>query len=195
MYMENNFFAMMFRMKYINRWGLMRSNITENLSTHSMETALIAHALAEIGNTYFEKKYNSDRIAVKALYHDAPEILTGDLATPVKNHSNAMKEAYKKVEEAAIGRFAELIPEDLRNNYMSLFEMNEDEKTLIKAADKLCEYIKCIEETNSGNTEFSAAKESLRKALDIIDSNELQYFINNFLSGFYLPLDTLRTAE
>lgn len=193
--MENNFFAMMFRMKYINRWGLMRSNITENLSTHSMETSLIAHALAEIGNTYFGKKYNSDRIAVKALYHDAPEILTGDLATPVKNHSSAMLEAYKKVEEAAISRFAELIPEGLRESYMSLFEMSNEEKTLIKAADKLCAYIKCIEETNSGNTEFAAAKESLRKVLDSIDSNELQYFISNFLSGFYLPLDTLRSAE
>lgn len=189
--LENNFFALMFRMKYINRWGLMRSNIPENLSTHSMETAMIAHALAEIGNRYFDKNFNSDRIAVKAMFHDAPEILTGDLATPVKNHSKEMRDAYLQVEVAAISRFADLIPENLRESYMSLFDLTDDEKTIIKAADKLCAYIKCIEETKSGNSEFSAAKESLHKTLDTIQSDELQYFINNFLSGFYLPLDTL----
>ncbi|OGO93252.1 MAG: 5'-deoxynucleotidase [Clostridiales bacterium GWF2_38_85] len=193
--MNNNFFAMMFRMKYINRWGLMRSNIIENLSMHSMETALIAHALAEIGNNYFDKNYNSEKIAIKALFHDAPEILTGDLATPVKNHSQAMRDAYKIVENAALDRFIELVPEKMRDSYAELFELTHDEKLLIKAADKLCAYIKCIEETQSGNKEFSSAMESLRKALDTMQLDELKYFIDNFLDGFYLPLDTLRSID
>lgn len=189
---SGGFFAMMFRMKYINRWGLMRSLRQENLAEHSLEVAILSHAIAELGNKLFGKNYDSDRIAVKALYHDAPEILTGDQPTPVKYHSAETKAAYDSVESAATERFSELLPQPLRSGYLSLFECTPEEKAVIKAADTLCAYIKCVEETSSGNGEFSCARLSSLEKLNLITLPEVRYFIDNYLEYFTLPLDEIK---
>lgn len=192
--MDDNFFALMFRMKYINRWVLMRSSVPESLSTHAAETAIIAHALACIGNRLYGKTYDCDRIGMKALYHDAPEILTGDLPTPVKNHSKSMKDAYNNIEKTALERFMMLLPEELKDEYGDIFTESAEEKKIIKSADKLCAYIKCIEEQRCGNREFDMAIKSIGEAIENMkrDVPELNYFCDNFLEGFYRPLDTLK---
>lgn len=191
--MKNNFFALIFRMKYINRWVLMRSNNNETLSTHSMETAVISHALACIGNNCFNKNYDTNLIGMKALYHDAPEILTGDLPTPIKYHNEEMKNSYKKVEEAAMEKLFSLLPDELFSDYTCLFELTDDERRIIKSADKLCAYIKCLEERQSANREFDIAYETLKKTVESLSNEveELKYFCDNFLEGFCLPLDTI----
>ncbi len=189
--MDFGFFALMFRMKYINRWSLMRSNIAENLSEHSLETALIAGALANIGNQYFNKNYDSDKITVKALFHDAAEILTGDLPTPVKYYNDDIREAYGTVENYAERKIISLLPEELKQCYSGVFEMSAEEKKLVKSADKLCAYIKCVQEVQSGNKEFSYALESTESAINDYDCEELKYFIEHFLNAFFQPLDNL----
>lgn len=189
--MENSFFALMFRMKYIDRWALMRSNITENLSEHSLEVAIIAHALAVIGNTYLSKNYNAELIALKAIYHDAPEILTGDMPTPVKYYNDEIRTAYKAVEKTAIDRIISLLPEEMKHTYTAAFNLTEDEKTLIKAADKLCAYIKCMSEIKSGNPEFKAATQSTEQSLEKLNCTELDVFKEKFLKSFFEPIDNL----
>ncbi len=190
--MQGGFFAMMFRMKYINRWGLMRSNRPENLAEHSLEVALIAHAMAVIGNKLFGKSHNCEQIAVKAMYHDAPEILTGDLPTPVKYHSEQTKAAYDIVEQAANTRFEALLPQELQEEYKDILTCTSEEKALIKAADTVCAYIKCVEETGSGNKEFSAAQSTVYEKMQCITLPEAKYFIENCLSSFTLPLDDIK---
>ncbi len=189
--MNYSFYALMFRMKYIERWSLMRCNIKENLSEHSLETALIAHALAEIGNTYFAKSYDADTIALKALYHDATEIMTGDLPTPVKYYDNNIRSAYAAVERCAEAKILSLLPEELKSKYGKLFELGAEEKTLIKAADKLCAYIKCALEVSSGNNEFTYAEKVTKEALEASPCEELKYFLDNFLDAFFEPLDNI----
>ncbi|HAN21014.1 MAG: 5'-deoxynucleotidase [Clostridiales bacterium GWF2_36_10] len=189
--MANAFFAMLFRMKYINRWGIMHSVVPENLSTHSMEVAVTAHALAIIGNTYFGMNYNCDRITTKALYHDLPETLTGDIPTPVKYFNKETKTAYDRVEQAALKKFLDSLPSELDVDYKSMFDYTPDEKKIIKAADKICAYIKCVEEERSGNKEFSVAKETLAKNISAQNCKEADYFLEKFSAGFYLPIDTL----
>lgn len=189
--MNYGFYALLFRMKYIERWSLMRCNIKENLSEHSLETAIIANALAEIGNTYFGKAYNSDRIALKALYHDATEIMTGDLPTPVKYYDDNIRSAYAAVERCAESKILSLLPDELGGRYKELFELDSDEKKIIKAADKLCAYIKCAQEVLSGNIEFSHAEKTTKAALEKSDCRELDYFMENFLPSFFQPLDDI----
>jgi len=189
--MDYSFYALMFRMKYIERWSLMRCNIKENLSEHSLETALIAHALAEIGNTYFDKNYDAERIALKALYHDATEIMTGDLPTPVKYYDNNIRSAYAAVERCAETKILSLLPEELKGNYSQLFELSTDEKLLIKSADKLCAYIKCALEVSSGNNEFTHAEKVTKEALESNPCEELKYFCAKFLDAFFQPLDNI----
>ncbi|PKM62012.1 MAG: 5'-deoxynucleotidase [Firmicutes bacterium HGW-Firmicutes-21] len=189
--MANAFFAMLFRMKYIRRWGIMHSVVPENLSTHSMEVAVTAHALAIIGNTYFKKSYNCDKIGTKALYHDLPEILTGDIPTPVKYFSKDMRTAYDSVEKAVLKRFLSSLPDELEYHYNAFFDYSADEKKLIKAADKICAYLKCAEEERSGNREFSVAKETLAKSISSLNCEEADYFLQKFSEGFNLPIDTL----
>lgn len=189
--MANTFFAMLFRMKYIQRWGIMHTVIPENLSTHSMEVSVTAHALAVIGNTYFGKQYECERITTKALYHDLPEILTGDIPTPVKYFNKDTKTSYDKVEKAALKKFLGSLPEELIKDYNKLFEYTADEKKLIKAADKICAYLKCGEEERNGNKEFSVAKETLAKSIYSLGCEEADYFLEKFAAGFYLPIDTL----
>ena len=156
-----NFFAMLSRMKYINRWGLMRNTITENIAEHSLDVAVIAHGLAIIGNTYFGKQLNEDRIAVLAMYHDTTEIITGDMPTPIKYYNCDIKKVYKDIEKVAENRLIEKLPEDFKGEFENIYNPDKEIARLVKAADKLSAYIKCIEEENAGNSEFKKAKESI----------------------------------
>ena len=196
--MEYNFFATISRMKYINRWALMRNSRNENLSEHSLEVAMIAHALCSIGNVLYEKKLNADRAALIGLYHDSSEIITGDMPTPVKYYNPDIKEAYKEVEKIAEFKLLEKLPRDLRPVYEEIYKTDNtaDDKymrALVKAADKISAYIKCIEEEKSGNTEFSTAKKSIEKSLDKYskDYPEVKDFIAEFLPPYGKTLDEL----
>ncbi len=189
----SNFFALMARMKYIERWGLMRSVRKENIQEHSLQTAMIAHALAVIGNKKFGKNYNADSIAVKAMYHEASEIITGDLPTPIKYYNEDIKKAYKYIENEAVDRIADLLPEELREDFRPILSPeDEEEKKIIKSADRLCAYLKCVEETNSGNGEFADALVSVKKDIDASPLPEVKYFTEHFVSSFALTLDKLR---
>jgi len=189
------FFPLAFRMKYINRWGLMRNTQYENLLEHSSECAILAHALALIGNTYFNKSYNADSVALKALYHDISEIYTGDLPTPVKYHNKDISSSYKDIEKNAINKLISRLPEELKSEYEKALdhEENECEKVIIKAADKLCALIKCIEELANGNREFLKAEKATRESLNNMTAKcpELAYFMEHFLPEFEKSLDDL----
>ena len=187
------FFALLFRLKYINRWGLMRSFRTENVSEHSLEVAIIAHALAEIGVEYFNKTYNPADIALKAIYHDVSEIFTGDLPSPIKYYTDEMKKTYKSIESEAEVNLLSKLPEELKKSYekVILKDENLDEWEIVKTADRLCAYIKCLEEINSGNREFRKAEEDIYKTLDTTGCNELKYFIDNFLPYFNNTIDEI----
>ena len=190
--MSRSFFAMVSRMKYITRWALMRNTVTENISEHSHEVACIAHALAVLGNKRLGKAYNCERAALLGLYHDMPEILTGDMPTPVKYFSSGTRQAYKTVEDAASEKIVTMLPEDLKEEYSPLF-FKKDEDTelwrLVKAADKISALIKCIEEERAGNREFVSAKESTRRTLEKLNVPEADIFITEFIPSFELTLD------
>ena len=190
---NNSFFAVFFRQKYINRWGLMRNVTNENLSTHAAEVACIAHALAVIGNTYFGKNYDADRVTVLALYHDMPEVFTGDLPTPVKYANEALRQCYAQVEAKAIEQLTDRLPAEMREGYRSLLENDGDAglKRLVKAADKLCALIKCIEEEKSGNSDFSSARASTEESIRKMGVEELDYFTEHFLPAFGGTLDEI----
>lgn len=191
---KNSFFAVFFRQKYINRWGLMRNVINENLSTHAAEVACIAHALAVIGNTYFGKHYDADRVTTLALYHDMPEVFTGDLPTPVKYANDALRRCYAELETKAVEQLSDRLPDELREQYRQLLDMSDCDaelKRLVKAADKLCALIKCIEEEKSSNNEFSSARIATERALEDMRFEELDYFMDNFLPAFSGTLDEL----
>ena len=168
--MNYNFFALISRMKYIERWALMRNTRPENLCEHSMEVAMIAHALCTIGNVRYGKNLDADKAALIGLFHDASEIITGDMPTPVKYFNADLKSAYKEVEAIADDKLLEKLPDDLRPAFEEIFKPadTEDERymrRLVKAADKLSALIKCIGEMNAGNAEFRTAKESTGKAI------------------------------
>lgn len=193
--MKSSFFAFASRIKYINRWALMRNTTYETLSQHSYEVATLAHALAVIGNRRLGKTYDAARAALLGLYHDTPEIITGDMPTPVKYHSGEMREAFAKVEQYAGERLLSMLPNDLRPDYEPLLTENGTETDLcrlVKAADKLSAYIKCIEERKAGNAEFSEAEKATKKALENLDCPELQIFLSDFLPAYSLPLDKLK---
>ena len=189
------FYAMLFRMKHIERWGIMHSLIPDRLSTHSLEVGYLAHALAIIGNKHFGKSYDADRITVKAIFHDVPEIFTGDIPTPVKYYSDETKSAYDAVESASVRKLTEMLPEDFRSEYLELFEHSEDEKVIIKAADRISAYIKCLEEKNYGNREFDIAGERLIKTINDMKCPEADYFLDHFLKAFGLPIDSIVEKE
>lgn len=188
----NNFFGMLARMKYINRWGLMRNTITENIAEHSLDVAIIAHGLALIGNTYFGKNLNEEHIAVLAMMHDTTEIITGDLPTPIKYYAPEIRDSYKKVEEIAAEQLLDELPKEMQIAYEGILkeEKNEDWK-YVKAADKLSAYIKCIEEKNMGNTDFLKAEETLRKSLDEMQMEEIEFYIEKFLPSYTMTLDEI----
>lgn len=188
---NNTFYAMLSRMKYINRWGLMNSTRQENLSEHSLETAIIAHALAVIGNKRLGKSIDANSVAVAAIFHDCSEIITGDMPTPIKYYNNQIKQAYKEIESAAADKLLSRLPEDLREEYEPIF--NEEENLLlhryVKAADKLSALIKCIEELKMGNEEFKTAKQTITKALEKMELDEIKIFMDEFLPAYSLTLD------
>ncbi len=193
--MKSNFFAFASRIKYINRWALMRNTTYETLSQHSYEVATLAHALAVIGNRRLGKQYDTARAALLGLYHDTPEIITGDMPTPVKYHSGEMRAAFAAVESYAGERLLSMLPEDLRPDYETLLKddgAEADLHKLVKAADKLSAYIKCLEERKAGNTEFSEAEKATQKALQKLDCPELKIFMEDFLPAYSLPLDKLK---
>ena len=190
--MSNHFFAMHSRMKYINRWALMRNTVSENISEHSNDVAVIAHALAVIRNVRFGGNFNAERAAFLGLYHDMTEIITGDMPTPVKYHSEDMREAFKEVEDKAGRKLISMLPEDMARYYESAFFPREEDEYLwqiVKAADKISALIKCIEEKNAGNNEFGKALESTRASVESMAMPEADVFLKEFLPSFYLSLD------
>ena len=190
--MNNSFFSLIFRQKYIKRWGLMRNITEENLSSHSFEVAVLAQALAIIGNTYFGKSYNVDRVCTIALFHDAEEVFTGDMPTPIKYFNEDMRDNYKKVELAAADSLLSKLPKELKPIYDDILKNDDKEiHILVKAADKLAAYIKCIEEEKCGNTEFTNASKATKESLDKMDSQELKWFMENILPSFFLTVDEM----
>lgn len=191
----NNFYAIVSRMKYINRWALMRNSYTENISVHSLEVSMLAHALCVIGNKRLGKSLDADRAAMIALYHDATEIITGDMPTPIKYRNKEIKGAFKEIEADAANQLLEMLPEDFRDEYRNIFFPREDEAylcRLVKAADKLSALIKCIEEEKMGNSEFSSAGATLKKSIEDMQLEEVGIFMEDFLPAYYLTLDELQ---
>ena len=186
------FFAYLSRMKYIRRWSLMRNSDTENIQEHSHSVAVLAHALALIRNQYFGGGADPGQVAVLALYHDAPEILTGDMPTPIKYSNPQIRQAYARVEQVAQEKLLSLLPPELQPHYAPLLHQAEGEAALlVKAADKLSAHIKCLEELKAGNKEFQAAAAQTRSALESMNLPELDYFMEHFLPAFSLTLDEL----
>ncbi len=192
--MGTNFFALLYRMKYISRWGLMRNSRTENISEHSLETAIIAHGLAVMRNRRFGGNVNPDRVALLALFHDASETVTGDLPTPVKYFNPEISASYKQVEHIALEKLLTMLPDDMREDYRDVLiptEADEEAMKLVKAADKLSALLKCIEEESAGNGEFAFAKQSTLKSIEALDIPEADEFIREFLPAYKLTLDEL----
>lgn len=192
---DNQFFAMMSRMKYINRWGLMRNTNKENICEHSLDVAMIAHALGVINNTYFNGTINADRLALMGMFHDSTEIITGDMPTPVKYYSPIIRNAYKEVESVAKDELLSGIPEEMRAVYAPLLLDTKEEEELwhfVKAADKLSAYIKCIEEMRMGNMDFEKAGESVRIILEEMNMPEVVFFMEKFIPAYKLTIDESR---
>ncbi len=190
--MSGSFFPMIARMRYINRWGLMRNTDVENIQEHSHMVAVLAHALAVIQNRYFGPQIDPGQAVVAALYHDASEILTGDMPTPIKYDNPAIQQAYKQVESVAEEKLLSMLPDDLREEFRPAITIpDENIRAVVKAADKLSAYLKCVEEVKGGNLEFKKAKEQTYAALCRDPIPALQYFMDNFLEGFSLTLDEL----
>ena len=192
--MAHNIFPMTARMRYIARWGLMRNTMQENIQEHSHMVAVLAHALAVIQNQYFGGSVDPGRVAVAALYHDASEILTGDLPTPIKYYNPDIRDAYREVEQFSAHKLLHMLPEALRPSFAPLLREGYDPglRTLVKAADKLSAHIKCVEELKAGNAEFKQAAEQTLEALQGYGLPERDYFLEHFLPAFGLTLDELQ---
>lgn len=190
--MSSSFFAYLFRMRYIARWALMRNTRTENVEEHSYEVAVLAHALAVIGQQVYGKEVNPDRVATVALFHDAPEIITGDLPTPIKYFNPAIKSAYDQVEAVAQDKLMAMLPEELTGAYEPLVR-GEDAQVggYVKAADKLAAWLKCLEERKAGNGEFVQAERETLRALQEMNMEEVTWFLEHLGDSFGLTLDEL----
>lgn len=193
--MGHSFFAYMARMKLIRRWGLMKSVSDENIAEHSAQVAQIAHAIALIKNRYFGGNINADRVATVALYHETSEVMTGDLPTPIKYYNEEIRSSYKDIEHTANERLIATLHEDFRADYRSIIEIdpNSDEHRLVKAADKISAYVKCVEELKSGNREFASAEKTLRAEVERLCSvmPEVAKFCELYLDAFSLTLDEM----
>lgn len=187
-----NFFAMVNRMKYIDRWALMPNTQKENIAEHSHSVAVIAHALALIGKREFGKDYDENRVAVLALFHDTTEVITGDMPTPVKYYNDEIKSVYKKIEAVAGQRLLSMLPDEYKADYEPMFEHSDEDRELwllVKAADKISALIKCIEENRMGNREFDIALKAQEQKIADIDIPEVKFFSEHFLKSYYLTLD------
>ncbi|HET7339907.1 MAG TPA: 5'-deoxynucleotidase [Methylomirabilota bacterium] len=190
----SHLFAYLARMKFIKRWGLMHTTYPESIQEHSHRVAVIAHTLATVRNRLFGGRVDPARAAVLALYHDAGEVLTGDMPAPVKYFNPEIRTAYRDIEAAASQRLLAMVPEALRDDFRPLFFAAEADEAcwdLVKAADKLCAYMKCVEEVAAGNREFSRAEQALRATVDGIDLPEVRYFLQTFAPSVRLTLDEL----
>lgn len=191
--MKSHFFAYISRLRFISRWALMRNTAPENVQEHSHQTAVLAHALALIRNKRFGGHVDPGAAAAAALYHDASEILTGDMPTPIKYYSPSIRSAYREVEEEATRKLLEMLPSELRESYAPVLEIPDPElRALVKAADKLSAYIKCVEEVKAGNGEFGDAARQTRAALEAFGLPEVDYFLETFMDSFSLTLDQLK---
>lgn len=190
--MDTGFFALISRMRHIGRWGLMRNNEKENIQEHSHMVAVLAHALAVMRRDIFSGQIDPNECAARALYHDAAEIITGDLPTPIKYHNREIMSAYRQVEELAAKKLLYMLPEELRGSYEPLLCAGGDEVyALVKAADKIAAYIKCVEERKAGNDEFASAERQTLSWLEESPLPEVRYFLDNFMPAFELTLDEL----
>ena len=195
--MSYNFFAYISRMRYIGRWSLMRNALPENIQEHSHMVAVLAHALGVIRRDVFGADCDPNEAAAVALYHDCSEILTGDLPTPIKYHSPEIREAYSQVEELACEKLLATLPKELRAAYSPLLsgELQRRQHDLVKAADKLSAYLKCVEERKAGNNDFLSAEAQTRAALEENSLPEVRYFLEHFVPAFELTLDELGTID
>ena len=188
----NNFFGMLARMKYVNRWGLMRCIDDENIAEHSLEVAILAHALAIIGNKYFGKNLNAEHIAVMGIMHDTTEIITGDMPTPIKYYAPEIRDSYKKVEDIAANQLLKELPEEMREEYQKVLCVEDTpEYKYVKAADKLSAYINCLRESDMGNNDFKKAEASIKKIIDDMGMEEVDFFMENFLDSYNQTLDDI----
>ena len=190
--MQHHFFAMMSRMKYIFRWSLMRNTRTETVCEHTQEVTVIAHALALLHNKRFGGTVDVSRCVLLSIYHDVPEILTGDLPTPVKYNDAAIRDEYRRIERLSAERLLRQLPDDLEEEYRPLLlpdDANEEELRIVKAADKLSALVKCIEELNAGNHEFQKARLSTERAIRAMDLPAAACFMDEFLPSYKLTLD------
>lgn len=191
--MAFHFFAYLSRMKFIQRWGLMRNTLPENDMEHAMQCAMIAHAIAVIGNQRHNKRYNPEHIMALALYHDASEVITGDLPTPIKHNNAAIKAEYNKITDIAAQRLLGMLPEDLRPHYIPLISPDENTPSwrIVKAADRICAYVKCLEESKAGNREFAEAQIGILSSINAIELPEVKDFMAEFIPGFAMTLDQI----
>ncbi len=188
----HHFFAYLSRMRFIDRWALMRNSDKENIQEHSHQVAVLAHALAVIRNEYFDGHVDPGQVAVAALYHDAPEIMTGDLPTPIKYYNPAIRDAYRQVEQVAMEKLVGMLPEKMQPIYAQILNPADSAVVqLVKAADKMSAWIKCIEELKAGNMEFRLAAKETEKALDSYQLPEVAFFKEQFMESFRLTLDEM----
>lgn len=190
----SHLFAYLSRMKFIERWSLMHNVHKENIQEHSLQVGMIAHTLAVIRNAKFDGHVNPERVVVLAMYHDSSEVITGDLPTPIKYFSPKIKTAYKEIEEIANQRLYEMVPDEIKAEFESIFfpvEKDEEHWKIIKAADKLSAYLKCLEERKAGNQEFVRAEQVLRQSVKDIDLPEVKWFWKTFIPSMKLTLDEL----
>ena len=189
----HHFFAYLSRLKLIRRWSLMRNTQPENDAEHSLQAAMIAHALALMARDRYGRAVNPEHVLALAVYHDATEVLTGDLPTPVKYHSEGLRAAYGQVEQLASERLLGMLPEPMRPAYAPYLapEGDAEARALVKAADKLCAYVKCLEEQRAGNHEFDAACDNIRRSLEQNPLPEVRDFLREFVPSFTLTLDEL----
>lgn len=195
--MDSNFFALISRMRYIERWSLMRNSIHENIQEHSHMVAVIAHALGVIRRDVYGINCDPEACAAVALYHDASEILTGDLPTPIKYHDDEIMSAYRRVETIASKKLLGMLPEELQPAFEPILtgQTQRELHTIVKAADKLSAYIKCIEERKAGNNEFLNAEKQTLEAIHAYNMPEAEYFIEHFIPAFEKTLDELGTIK
>ena len=188
----HHFFAYMARLRHIRRWGLMRSALPENDAEHSLQVAMIAHGLAVIARDRYHRPVEPEHVLALAVYHDATEVITGDMPTPVKYHSDTLRGAYRALEDMAADRLTAMLPEGMRPAFAPYLRPEEDQAwQLVKAADKISAYVKCVEEQRAGNHEFDAAGENIRASLEKVDLPEVRDFMAEFVPSFALTLDEL----
>lgn len=190
----SHFFAYLSKMKFITRWGLMRNTWRESLQEHSLQVAMVAHALAVVRNRYFGGEVDAARAALLGLYHDAGEVIVGDLPSPIKHFNPTIRQAYGEIEATARRRLLEMLPEDLRPEFAPLFGAGPDDAELaplVTAADRICAYLKCLEERRAGNREFAEAERTVRRSLEALQQPEVAYFLEHFIDSFSLTLDEL----